>query len=81
MEWEWHWKPDTKFDRNILTEVVDDDYFLKGFLIGYRREKVRRNELWIKKEEKKKKVYDVNFSEVELRRVTSNIIVNEVSYK
>lgn len=64
---------------NIRTDF--NDLYLKGFLIGFRREIDRRIELGIKKEVKKKKINDVNLSEVEIRRVISDTVANEVDYR
>ena len=44
--------PKTKFENKIRTELDNNDYFLKGFLAGYNREKERINGLRIKNEEK-----------------------------
>ena len=72
---------ETKFDKYIQTKIDDDDYFLKGFLIGYRREKNRIDELRKKKEEMMKKEIDVSIGEKEWRRIIREIIVKEVNPK
>ena len=66
--------PETKFENKIRIELDDNDYFLKGFLIGYRREKDRIKEWRAKKEEKMKKEIDDSMCYKEWRRVISNII-------
>ena len=73
--------PEMKFDSKIRTEIDDNDYFLKGFLIGYRREKDRINKLRAKKEEKMKKEIEVSMGETVWRRVISEIVVKEVNSK
>ena len=65
--------------KNIQTD--DNDLYLKGFLIGYRREINRRIELIIRENEKKNKEHDVNFSLTQLRRTISDIVENEVDNK
>ena len=72
--------PETKFENKIRIELDDNDYFLKGFLIGYRREKDRIKEWRAKKEEKKKKEFDAS-SDGEWRRVISDMIAKEVNSK
>ena len=57
---------------NILTEY--SDYFLEGFLAGFRQEIDRKLEQ-IRKEEKKK-VNDVDINKVELRRIISDTVAN-----
>ena len=71
--------PETKFDNKIRTELDDNDYFLKGFLIGYRREKDRIKEWRAKKEEKKKEIDTC--SDGEWRRVINDMFEEEVNPK
>ena len=42
---------ENKIENKIRIELDDNDYFLKGFLIGYQREKDRIHEFRAKKEE------------------------------
>ena len=46
---------ETKFRNKYGNEEEDSDWFLKGFLEGYRSEKIRRQRLKIEQEEKAKK--------------------------
>ena len=71
--------PQTKSENKTRIEIDSNDYFLKGFLIGYKREKDRIEEWRAKKEEKKKKEFlDAN-CDGELRRIISEMITKEVN--
>ena len=52
--------PEIKYKNNIRIELDDNDYFLKGFLVGYSREKDRLNEYRARKEETKKRESDAS---------------------
>ena len=70
-------KPKPMFNN---TRTQDRDYFLEGFLAGFRQEIDRKIEQ-IRKEEKMKKINDVNINIVELRRIISDTVGNEVNNK
>ena len=69
--------PETMLENNNRSDLDKNDYFLKGFLIGYRREKDRIKEWRVKKEENNKKEFDTS-SNGEWTRVISDMIEKEV---
>ena len=69
--------PENILENNIRIELDDNDYFLKGFLIGYKREKDRIQELRANKEEMIKKELIANI-DGELRGIISEMISKEV---
>ena len=69
--------PETMLENNNRSDLDENDYFLKGFLIGYRREKDRIKEWRVKKEENNKKEFDAS-SNGEWTRVISDMMEKEV---
>ena len=69
--------PETMLENNNRSDLDKNDYFLKGFLIGYRREKDRIKECRVKKEENDKKEFDASCTG-EWTRVISDMIEKEV---
>ena len=62
-------------------EEGKEDYFLKGFLVGYSKEKDRILRERIKQEEKVRKEYDVKKEEKEWRSEVREMIQKEVTNK
>ena len=73
--------PETKFENKNRTELDENDYFLKGFLIGYRREKDRIKEWRAMNEEKKKREFDISIGEIELRGKEWRSVISEIIKK
>ena len=72
---------ETMVENNIGIKIDNNDYFLKGFLDGYSREKDRIHGFRVKKEEKVKREIEVRMGVKEWRSKISDMIEKEVKYK
>ena len=69
---------ETKSRNENGSEEEENDWYLKGFLVGYRREKNRRHRLMIDQEERAKKECEMRREEKEWRREVRDMIEKEM---